>query len=315
MRCGGYTAWGIPQRSDARQIFTILRILAPPAPTSYTMRSLSPPVLLLFVCAGLVGCGPDAAPVPQAEPVEDPMIRLPDDVAGEVVRRGIEAAGGWEAWADAPALDYQKTIAFFDSTGAETRRLTQHHRYALHPGPKMHIAYTDDEGRDVLLVNDGAEAWKWIDGERATAEEDRNQAWNSTFGSHYVMAMPFKLTDPGTRLSYAGRDTLDGVTVDAVRAEYDEGAGSAAGLHTWTYYFAVDDGRLVANHLRYGPEADDYDFTEYHDIREVDGVRLPMRRVSYHSNAAVERLGRASTYENTDVSLGALPDSLFRLHR
>ncbi len=244
------------------------------------------------------------------------MERLPDDEAGRVVRKAIEAAGGWEAWAAAPALEYRKTITFFDSTGAETRRLTQHHQYALHPGPKMRIAYEDDEGRPILLVNDGDEAGKWIDGARATAEGDRNQAWNSTFGSHYVMGMPFKLTDPGTRLSYAGRDTLGGVVVDAVRAEYEEGAGSAAGMHTWTYYFSADDGRLVANHLRYGPDPDDYDFTEYHDIAEIDGVRLPMRRTSYHSNAKAEKLGRASSYLNEDVRLDtSMPDSLFTLPR
>ncbi len=267
-----------------------------------------------LLCSTLVGCEPESNP--QTESVEAPMARLPGDRAGEVVRRGIEAAGGWEAWAAAPALDYQKTITFFDSTGAEARRVVQHHQYALRPDLKMRVTYEDDEGRDILLVNDGDEVGKWIDGEQATTEADRNQAWNSTFGSHYVMGMPFKLTDPGTRLSYAGRETLGGVVVDAVRAEYDEGAGSAAGLHTWTYYFAADDGRLVANHLRFGPDPDDYDFTEYHDIAEIDGVRLPMRRVSYHSNAEAEKLGRASAYLNEAVRLdSALPDSLFTLPR
>ncbi len=264
----------------------------------------------------LSGCEANDASPPSEEgrPEVTPMDRLPDDEAGQIVRRAIERAGGWEAWQNARTLDYQKTIIYYDSLGHEDRRLNQHHQYQMQPTQKMRIEYEDFEGRQIRLVNDGDEAVKWIDGERVTSESDRNHAWNSTFGSHYVMSMPFKLTDPGVSLSYAGKDTLDGTVVDAVRVDYEEGAGSAGGLHTWTYYFAHDDGRLVANHLRYGPEPEDYDLTEYVEIRPIEGVHWSIRRASYHSNAQYEKLAQTSAYVNDEVRVNApLPDSLFAL--
>lgn len=277
-----------------------------------TSTNFLPTFLLLVFTAG---CESDQAPPSARASGVDaaPMERLPDDEAGTLVRRAIEYAGGWEAWENAQSLDYRKTTVYFDEAGAEQERVEQRHRYILHPTPMMRIEYEDD-GRDVLLVNDGDEAWKWIDEERATSDADRDHAWNSTFGSHYVMGMPFKLTDPGAVLTYAGRDTIDGTPVEAVRVEYEDGAGSAAGMHTWTYYFAADDARLIANHLRYGDGPTDYDLTQYEEIREIGGIRIPMRRVSYHSNAEAEKLSKVSAYLNEDVRINApMPDSLFVL--
>ena len=278
------------------------------------MRSF---VLSLVLLAIVVGCEAEGDPAEaNTEAAVSPMDRLPDNEAGEIVRRGIERAGGWEAWENARTLDYQKTIIYYDSLGREDRRLVQHHRYQMQPTVKMRIAYEDFEGRDILLINDGDEAWKWIDGERATGETDRNHAWNSTFGSHYVMGMPFKLTDPGVTLTEAGRDTVGSTVVDAVHVEYEEGAGSSGGMHTWTYYFADDDGRLVANHLHFGPDPDDYDFTEYVEIRPIEGVHWSIRRASYHSNADFEKLDQTTAYHNTEMRVNApLPDSLFLLPR
>lgn len=268
---------------------------------------------LLFVLTA--GCrpadGPSSARATEVDTA--PIDRLADDEAGRLVRRAIEYAGGWEAWENAQTLGYRKTTIYFDEEGGERERVVQRHRYVLHPTPRMRIEY-EEEGRDVVLINDGDEAWKWIDGGRVTTQDDRDHAWNSTFGSHYVMAMPFKLADPGAVLTYAGRDTIDGTPVKAVRVEYEDGAGSAGGMHTWTYYFAADDARLIANHLRYGDGPGDYDLTRYEEIRKVGGLRLPMRRVSYHSNAVAEKLSKVSAYLNEDVRINALlPDSLFVL--
>lgn len=283
----------------------------------YMNRFLNFLVLVLVIVAG---CNSEEAPLPTKAATADttthaassPLDRLPDNRAGEVVRRAIEQAGGWAAWQNMRSLDYQKTITSFDEQGNERRRLVQHHQYQMHPQMKMRIAYEDDEGRDLLLNNDGNIARKWIDGVPATTESDQNHAWNSTFGSHYVMGMPFKLTDPGVILTYAGQDTLGGIVVDAVQVDYEEGAGSAGGMHTWTYFFDASDGRLVANHLRFGPEPDDHDFTEYTEIREIDGVHLSIRRDSYHSNADKERLAHTTSYVNSDIRVNELlSDSLF----
>lgn len=271
--------------------------------------------LLVIGCAQETQTGQTRAS--SAAVASSPMDRLPDSQAGEVVRRAIEAAGGWSTWTAKKNVTYRKVITSFDSTGDVERTYTQRHRYILHPTAKMCIEYENAQGQRILLVNNGMQVRKWVNGKRDSTKEGQNHAWNSTFGSHYVFAHPFKLTDPGTNLTYAGRDTLpDGTVADAVRATYDSTAGSAGGMHTWTYYFDVDDHRLVANHLTYGPDPGDHSFTEYTDYQTDGDLRIHTQRVGYASNAQAERLRKASTYTYENVRFNApLPDSLFALSR
>lgn len=290
-----------------------------------TPRKLS---LALVALASLVvgSCGGEAdrgaEPLAPAEPAPaavgtaaaSPLDRLPDSPAGEIVRRAIDAAGGWQAWAAQPTVSYLKVTDRYGPDGEIESSRGDRHRYRLDPSPAMRIEYTGADGREITLINSGQEAWKLVDGALATDEADRNQAWNSTFGSQYVFSMPFKLTDPGAILSYEGRVTLaDGTEVDAVRAEYEPGAGSAGGMHVWTYYFDPDDAHLVANLLEFGPDPDDWEYTEYFDHRAFGDLTLPSRRISYHSNAAGEKLVKASQLTNREVRFGVpLAEDLFR---
>lgn len=276
------------------------------------------PVLLLAAGCAREREAPEPAPAAvhaalATAPAADPLERLPADRAGEVVRRAVAfATGDWAAWQAKRTVSYRKTTLRLGPDGGVERRLVQMHHYALHPEARMRITWEED-GQEIVLVNKGDQAWKFVGGTEATTAADRDHAWNATFGSHYVFSMPFKLTDPGALLSYAGRDTLaDGTVAERVRVDYEPGAGSAGGLHTWTYYFDADDGRLVANHLRYGPAPTDYDFTEYLDYRVIDGVHMPTRRYGYRSNAAAERLEKVSEILYEDVRFDVpLPDTLF----
>ncbi len=243
-----------------------------------------------------------------------PVERLPDGPAGDVVRRSIAfAAGGWEGWEARRSVEYRKRTTTLAPDGSVERERVELHRYLLHPGPRMRIEYEDGEGRRVVLVNDGDEAWKLVDGEVATSQEDRDHAWNSTFGSHYVFSMPFKLTDPGTNLSYEGRVTLpNGAEAEAVLATYEPWAGSAGGMHEWTYFFDPGDARLVAYHLKHGDGSGDYTWGEYLDYETVGAVTMTTRRLGYASNAAGERLRKTTEINYEDVRFDVdLADELF----
>lgn len=276
--------------------------------------------LAAALLVGLASCGappadPAAAgmPAPAAEAAEvHPLERLPAGPAGHAVRRAIEAAGSWQAWEEKAAVDYRKTTRSFAPDGSVAREVVERHRYRLHPPLGVRIERESEEG-PVVLLNKGDQAWKTVGGAVATSQQDRDQAWNSTFGSHYVFAMPFKLTDPGTVLEHLGeRELPDGTVAEAVRATYEPGAGSAAGMHAWTYYFALADGRLVANRLQHGPAAEDCSYTEYLDHRQVDDLVLPTRRVSYSCDAAAERLAKTSEMFHQDVRfVEPLPEELF----
>ena len=189
----------------------------------------------------------DAHSEPVAAVSISPMERLPDNRAGEIVRQSIASAGGWDTWESKRSLSYTKIIRSFNDEGQVTREIRQQHQYLLHPQFKARITWMD-EGKDHVIINNGEQAWKYVNGELQTSETDKNQAWNSSFGSHYVVSMPFKLTDEGVTLSFAGEESMaDGSIAHRIDVVYAPGAGSAGGMHAWSYYFDLQDGRLVAN--------------------------------------------------------------------
>ncbi len=65
--------------------------------------------------------------------------RLPDNEAGRIVKRAIEAAGSWEEWTRQRSLSYTKIITFYDSLGNEIREVSQLHQYNLLPSYKAKI--------------------------------------------------------------------------------------------------------------------------------------------------------------------------------
>lgn len=237
------------------------------------------------------------------------MDRLPDNQAGEVVRKAIEHVGGWEQWDDKEAFSFYKNITQLDSTGQEikTTRQLQQYRIKPHFGARM---TWESGGKDYVIVNNGNQAWKYENGKELTDEKSKKEAWNSSFGSNYVIFMPFKLTDPGAILSYDGLDTLDGnKIVHAVKVEYEKGAGSSGGFHTWWYYFDKETYDLVANYLDYGTG---YSYTSYQTFRSVNGIRMHDLRYS-HASDATKKIGRKKTiYANEKMQFNtSLADSLF----
>lgn len=270
-------------------------------------------LLGLMVAAGSLAGTACTTSEPRAAVAESPPVEtMPQGAAGDLVRRAIEAHGGWNAWSEKQSVEYVKTTTRFDAEGEPERTIVQRHLYRLRPELGVRIEYHDEEGRDVALLNDGDEAWMVVDGEVDESREARDRAWNSTFGSHYVFAMPFKLTDPGAILSAAGDRVLpDGTRARGVRVDYEEGAGSAGGMHVWTYWFAEEDGRLVANHLTYGPDPGDHDTTEYLEYDEVDGILLPGKRVGYLSDAEQTRGRKISEirYEEVRFDVATEPET------
>lgn len=200
-----------------------------------------------------------------------------------LVDRAIAHAGGWSAWQAVRTVQFRKTIVRFAPDGSVTGTQVQFHRYEMDPETRMRIEY-EEKGSKVVLINDGEQAWKVVGGKVATTQADINSARNSTFGSHYVFGMPFKLRDPGATLSDAGTKTLDdGTVVRQVRVNYAKGVGDAGGMHVWTYLIEPKTGRLAANLLMYA--AGRYDWTEYHDEKTVGALTLSTLRRGFNADA------------------------------
>ena len=229
---------------------------------------------------------------------EHPMDRLPANEAGEVLRKAIDYAGGWDAWDAKKNFSFYKKISHVDSTGAVTRSVRQRHEYNLGEQFQAKMTWSMD-GHNYEIINDGQQAKKYKEGVEQMDDKSKNEAWNSSYGSHYVIGMPYKLTDPGVTLTYEGIDekVLDR-PVHAVKVEYAKGAGSTGGMHNWWYYFDKDTYDLAGNYLDYG---NGYSFTSYEVFEEVDGMRFHNKRFLYQSNENKERVQLKTIYENEEM--------------
>ncbi len=238
----------------------------------------------------LIACNNSAV-----EKVVNPMDRLADDKAGEVVRKAIEYVGGWDTWAAKNNFSFYKKITHVDSVGKVKRIVKQLHQYKLKDQFKARMTWSMDSS-DYMIINDGGEAKKYEKGVELTDDKSKNEAWNSSFGSHYVVAMPYKLTDPGTKLTYVGIDSKTfSKPAHEVKVEYEKGAGSSGGMHVWSYYFDAETYDMVGNYLDYG---EGYSFTTYQTSEMVDGLKIHNKRFSHASNENKEILQLKTIYEN-----------------
>lgn len=240
-----------------------------------------------------------------------PMDRLPQNEAGEVVRKAIDYIGGWEAWENKKTFSFYKNITHLDSSGTIERSQKQFHQYQIHPDFKAKMSW-EDQGNQYVIINNGEQAKKYENGIEMTDDKSKGQAWNSSFGSHYVISMPFKLTDPGTILTYEGIDsTTVNQRVHSLKVEYEKGAGSTGGMHTWWYYFDENTYDLVANYLAYG---EGYSLTTYETFDVIDGIRIHQKRFSHIADADKNIVMKRTVYENGSMKFNTdFDENLFRL--
>ena len=235
---------------------------------------------------------------PKEKKNPDLIDNLPENKAGEVVKKAIERAGGWDSWKEKKNFSFYKKITHLDSLGNEEKTVLQHHTYQLQGKFKARMEWSIGED-NFLIINNGEQAKKYKNGVELTDLASKNEAWNSSYGSHYVIGMPYKLTDPGTTLIYEGIDsTLLEVPVHCIKVEYAKGAGSTGGMHLWYYYFKVDDYDLAGNYLNY---SEGYSFTSYEVFENVNNHRIHNKRFSYISNKDKERSLLRTVYENEEM--------------
>ncbi len=233
---------------------------------------------------------------------------LPDTEAGSIIKKAITRAGGWESWTLKNTFSFYKKITHLDSTGTVEKSVRQHHTYNLHNGFKARLEWNigDDQ---YLIINNGEQAKKYKNGIELLDQKSLNEAWNSSFGSHYVIGIPYKLTDPGARLNYLGIDsTTIGRPVHAVKVDYADDAGSTGGMHEWWYFFELDTYDLAANFLDYG---EGYSLTTYEVFESVETHRFHNKRYSYISDENRHRLMLRTVYENEEMQFDPPIDANF----
>ncbi len=262
------------------------------------MRRLSALIIVLSILLAACSHKKDVS--------KHPMDNLPQNEAGEVVRKAIAYAGGWKNWDQKKNFTFYKKMTYLDSAGVVSKIVRQLHEYNLGDLFQANMSWKVD-GDNYRVINNGYQAKKYSDGIEFTDQQSRNQAWNSSFGSHYVIAMPYKLTDSGATLTYEGIDsTVMGKPVHAVKVTYAEGIGSSGGMHVWWYYFDRDNFGLIGNFLDHGHG---YVLTTYEGFEYVDKIRIHNKRYFYESNENREKLRLVIIYENEAMQFDRELDS------
>lgn len=224
-----------------------------------------------------------------------------DDSSRAIIDRAITYAGGEEAWQNAKTVSFDKKSISYDSAGSISRELDQHFDYMMKPVFKAKINYTLNDTA-IQLMHDGEKARKYYNGKMSADQKDIDGAWNSSFGSQFVMCMPFKLKDPGIKAEYMGEVKLnDGRPAQLVKTSYIEGAGSNP-THKWYYYFEPGSGKLLANSLNWKDSL--WDYTSYEQFEKSGGIMLPAVRKTYTADALNHpgKLTGESHHKNIEVN-------------
>ncbi|MEO7444739.1 MAG: DUF6503 family protein [Ferruginibacter sp.] len=215
--------------------------------------------------------------------VEDPT-SLPvtmDDSSRAIINRAITYAGGEVAWHNTKTISFDKKSISYDSTGNVSRQIDQHFDYMMVPQFKARATYMIQD-TSITLIHDGRMARKFYNGKPSEEQKDIDGAWNSCYGSQFVLCMPFKLKDPGITATYMGEVKLkNGKDAQLIRTSYIKGAGSNPD-HIWYYYFEPGTGKLLANSLN--GKNNFWDYTTYESFERVGGLLLPGIRKSYKAD-------------------------------
>jgi hypothetical protein len=232
--------------------------------------------------------------------------------AQKLVNKTITHYGGMKNWESKKSLSYVKTIQSYDSMGGLIRTVAQSHKYQLKPSFKANMSWEQD-GNKHEIVNNGNQSWKLVNGKIQEDKASVDNAWNSSFGSHYMVSMPFKLKDPGTILNYEGVDTLsNNRIVHKLKVDYEKGAGSCGGMHTWNYFLNTDTYQFEANFLDHG---EGYSYTDYETFIQIDSILVTKERKLYASNKNMELTYLKTQFSNSDIQFDVeLPEELFKVN-
>ncbi|SMB94657.1 hypothetical protein SAMN00120144_2050 [Hymenobacter roseosalivarius DSM 11622] len=233
---------------------------------------------LLFTLVVLAGCHERSTE--KSPPAAAALPVVMDDSSRVILDRAIAYAGGYEAWQQKKTLSFDKKATSYDSTGKVARVVNQHFDYQLRPEFRAKVTYTLNDTA-ITLLHDGQQARKLFNGKVSTKQKDIDGAWNSSYGSEYVMCMPFKLKGPGIKAEYVGQVTLSDGDPAQVKASYSKGAGSNPD-HVWYYYFEPGTGKLLANSLN--GKNNYWDYTRYEKLEKANGLLLPAMRKGYEAD-------------------------------
>jgi hypothetical protein len=190
---------------------------------------------VLVLPAVVPGPAPADSP-PEAAPSGEPPAGQADPRAAAIVRQLTDAMGGQETWNRLPYLRFDFVV---EKNGKEAARYR--HWWDKKDG-RCRVEWSDDRGRAVAAVFDLStrQGKCFTDGimdtDSSTVAAAVEKGYARWVNDTYWLTMPFKLRDPGTRLTYArAGKSRSGDPCDLLELTFAPGVGLTPKDHYWIY--------------------------------------------------------------------------------
>lgn len=230
---------------------------------------------------------PRSAPVP-AEP------RLRDDEAGRIVRRGIDAAGGWQAWKKRRDAEFVATLTIFAPSREVVSETIFLHKILLHrPGVRVDSIGLIDE---VIFGFDGEREWMLRGGRALTSVSDTAFTRFHAMVDAFWFGLPFILAERPVDLSYLGPESGEGRQWERVRAGFSDPTNPADWM---VFYFDAATGLIDQVHAHVDAEFLTHSLWmgRMRDYRRVGGLLKERRRFFYPADAHGKIIGPLAAEE------------------
>lgn len=244
-------------------------------------------ILHFLIAAGLLttilACqSTDKAPW---QKIDDPQVR-------EVLACALDQCGSWEKFSQLKKIAYTKRSVLLDSLGNVESDLTEHHDFSFGKMPRFELSSRSNAGNSTVYLMENGVCKKWING--AEVEADSQEVIKKVNTALYTLLMPWKLLDEGTRLEYAGIDTLPGgLSCHVLEARYPEG-------EPWRYYFDEENCKYRAAWASHGP----FGALVMNDSTvNLSGITLNARRTTWRTWEKQKPLWRRALFFYDDFSL------------
>ncbi len=202
-----------------------------------------------------------------------------------VIKKAIRAHGGWDSWENLDTIDYTKSFNLYLEDGSVEREIIEKHHTIIHPSYQNHITRKDGS----ILQYDGNTYSKSLGNSSLLITSADTGLIHSSF---FVIGQPFKLRDPGIKLSYEGMDTLfNGNEVITIKAEYNS---SGKENHPWWFFFDPVTHRCMANMVDHNGS---YSLITNDEYVEYKGILWNRKRTGYRTDAKGNILYKRADYD------------------
>lgn len=245
------------------------------------------PTLLLVLASA---CADPSA----STPMSGAAMRLADDDAGRIVRRAIDAAGGWDAWRRHRDAEFAATLTIFSPSGEVVSETIFLHKVLLHrAGVRVDSIGLLDE---VIFGFDGEREWMLRGGRAVTSVSGTAFTRFHALADALWFGLPFVLAERASELSYLGPESADGKQWERVRAGFTDPAIPADWM---VFYFDAATGLIDQVHAHVDAEFLTHSLWlgRMRDYREVGGLRKERRRLFYPADPHGRIIGALAAEE------------------